>query len=185
MLIYSIAKTKPSDWVWHSTKMGEFCTECPLTSSHLFLSFSPKCWTSNGQSNQLPRFSLSLNGFCTNLWSHFLQWINGLLPKLPPYLDQTFSSKGWLCRMPSQDSWAWKPALETRGSTFHLLELCRLWKLPAWCQTSSQWKPFCLHRSLATVGNKIQIQWSMTLTDTKLTEYVRLTEKSATTELFI
>ena len=85
----------------------------------------------------------------------FLAMDQGLLPKLPPYLDQTFSSMGWLCRMPTQDSWAWKPALETRGSTFHLLELCRLWKLPAWCQTSSQWKPFSLHRSLATVGNNI------------------------------
>ena len=38
---------------------------------------------------------------------------------------------------------------------------------------------------LAIVQKRNEIRWSMTLTDMRLTEYMGLTEKCATTELFI
>ena len=42
-----------------------------------------------------------------------------------------------------------------------------------------------LFTHLSKYKSDLRIQWSMTLTDMRLTEYMGLTEKSATTELFI
>ena len=38
-----------------------------------------------------------------------------------------------------------------------------------------------IDQGFSVIIDIIQIQWSMTLTDTRLTEYIGLTEKSATT----